>query len=388
MESPPAEAIAPAPNQDVGRSTARDAWRVAIIAALTMRVVAMLVAWAGAWLFANTNGSLTEGFFDIWRRWDARHFLDLAEHGYSSPMSDPHATEWWPGFPLLVRAVMLTGLSGIVAGLLINTVTSTVAFAYLYRTAEEDIGPGAGRRAVVMLAVFPTALFLIAPYSEGLFLAGGITAFYYARRQRWELVALPAAAAMSSRLPGAFILIGLAAEFLRQRVFTVKRIARVGVALAVGTIPFIGYSIFLWNARGDAFYYVIDAEEGWGRHFVGPIASFRNTFNLGDGMAPTNWLFAWRVELIASAAMVAIVIWAIRKREWGYAAFTGGLGFLLLSTTWYFSHPRMLLMFFPGILALTSLTQRRRALHEVLVLVMAPIATLGVLVYTRGAWFF
>jgi len=86
--------------------------------------------------------------------------------------------------------------------------------------------------------------------------------------------------------------------------------------------------------------------------------------------------------------MVALVIWALVKRELGYAAFMGTLTVLLVSTTWYLSHPRMLLMFFPAVLFVAGATRARPLAHQIIVAVAAPVAALGAIVYTSGNWFF
>jgi hypothetical protein len=59
----------------------------------------------------------------------------------------------------------------------------------------------------------------------------------------------------------------------------------------------------------------------------------------------------------------------------------------LLTSTWYFSIPRMLLSMFPAVLLLASLTESQRR-HEAALLILAPVAAIGVVVYTQGAWWF
>ena len=54
----------------------------------------------------------------------------------------------------------------------------------LERVAEERLGADGGRRAVLYLALFPTALFLQAVYSESLFLFLSLAAFVLAERGR------------------------------------------------------------------------------------------------------------------------------------------------------------------------------------------------------------
>jgi hypothetical protein len=364
------------------------AWVEAGIAVLVVRAAFLLVAYAAAWLLATGEGPLRDGVLDIWNRWDAPLFQRVAEFGYTDPRTDPHATAFFPLLPLLLRGLHATGLSYVAAGMLITTVATLVAAVYLYRLAEEDVGAGAGRRAVLYLALFPTAVFLVAPYSEALFLAGAIPAFYYARRGRWHLVALPAAVAMASRAAGLFVLIGLASELLRGRDFRRGTLARAGAALGAGAAPLVAYGAYLAKVKGNAFQFFVDQREGWLRDFTGPLEAFRRTLQIaGAEGAPTNWIMSWRLERVAAAAGLVVVAVALRKREWGYAAFMGTMLAVLMTSTWYFSIPRMLLSWFPAAIFLASFTSRSQARHDYILALFAPISCLGVVVFTSNAWF-
>jgi hypothetical protein len=366
----------------------RRAWRESAWLVFVTRAAFVFLAVAAAWLLASSTGPLQSGFFDIWSRWDARHFLQVAEFGYTDPNTDPHATAFFPLFPLAIRALSGFGIAPVVAAMLITTAATIVACAYLYRLADEELGAGAGRRAVLSLLLFPTAVFLVAPYSEALFLAGAIPAFYYARRGRWLLVALPAAVAMGSRAAGMFLLLGLVVEFLRSGDRRAQTIREASLAFAGGVAPLVAYSAYLTAIKGNPFYFFVDQREGWHRGFVGPIQSLLNTWDLTTSPgSPTNWIFTWRVELLAAVIGVGLVVWAMVKREWGYAAFMGSMMAALLTSTWYFSIPRMLLTMFPAVLLLASIT-RRAGRHEVAIALLAPPAGLGVVVYTQGAWFY
>jgi Mannosyltransferase (PIG-V) len=363
-------------------------WKQALQILVVTRVVFFTVAYSASWLLSSGQGPHVEGFFSIWDRWDATLFLRVAAFGYTSPQTDPHATAFFPLFPLLVRGLSDVGLNPVGAGLLISAVASLIAFAYLFRIAEEQVGEGAGRRAVLYLALFPTAVFLAAPYSEALFLAGAIPAFYYARRARWNLVALPAAVAMGARFAGLFLLLGLAVEFLRQGHFSRARLRSAVLTLGVGLAPLAAYSYYLYRVKGDALYYFVDQRAGWGRRLTSPLEAFRATWGTWHGGEPTNWIFAWRIEILAAAVGLGFVVWALMKREWGYAAFMAAMMASVMASSWYFSIPRMLLSLFPIPLLLAGLTRRRGAGHEIILLTLAPLAFLGVIVYTRGAWFF
>jgi Mannosyltransferase (PIG-V) len=365
-----------------------------VLYVLVTRVVFYAIAYAAAWFLSSSQGPSTEGFFQMWGRWDAQHFLVVAEHGWSGPDALPaRPAAFFPFYPLGIRALAAIGLDPILAGMLISTAATIVACAFLIRLADEEFGGGAGRRAALYLLLFPTAVFLAAPYSEALFLAGAIPAFYYARRGRWMMAALPLALATGSRAAGMFLLAGLAFEWLRQAIRDRRidpgKARAAATALLLGSIPLIAYGLFLWKVRGTPWQYFTDQSEGWGRNFpTNPLTAFQATWNTRLGAYPTNWIFAWRIEILAAMAGVSLTIWAALKKEWGYAVYMGLFMVSLLMSSWYFSIPRMLLSFFPGILFLTEMTRARPDRHELALVVLAPIATLGVVVFTRGAWFY
>ncbi|MEA2433179.1 MAG: hypothetical protein QOG54_636 [Actinomycetota bacterium] len=358
--------------------------------AVVTRIAFGIVAYAANWyLSGDTTGAPQRGFIDIWVNWDALRFIATARFGYTATGAPDHATAFFPLYPLLIRAVSAIGFTEEIAGLLISFVASVVAFAYLFKLAEKEAGEGAGGRAVVYLALFPTAVFLIAPYSESLYLAGAIPAFYYARTRRWSLVGVPAAIAMGARFAGIFVLVGLGVEFLRQRDFSAKRLIAAGSSLVLGIGPLIAYAIYLAQVKGDPFFFFQDQKAGWGRALTNPVTALMNTIDrFDDPTQSTSFLFAYRIEVLAAAVGVACVVWAIGRKEWSYAAYMGSAMAVLMLSTEYFSIPRILLTYFPAFIFLAAATKERPGLHESLLAASTVTAAFGVIVYTHGSWFF
>jgi hypothetical protein len=363
------------------------AWRTALIVVAVTHLAFIALAWAGSYFFASGEGIPSEGVADIWRRWDTEHYIDIAEFGYDSPETHQYGEAFFPLYPLAIRAFTTIGLNPVFAGMLISAAASVVALAYLYKLAEEDLFPGAGRRAVLLFALFPTAVFLTAAYSEALFLAGAIPAFYYARRGRWSLVGLPAAIAMGTRIAGAFVLLGVAVEFIRQRDFDRKKVLLAAGAGAIALLPLLGYMAYLWAANDDPFYFFTAQSEGWDRVLTDPRDAFGATWRTFYDDYPPNWLIAWRVEIAAAIAGLFFTGWAFARREYGYGVYMGTLMIPLLVSRWYLSIPRMLLSMFPIALLLASVTRNHRR-YELVLATFAVFAALGVLVFTSGRWFF
>jgi hypothetical protein len=83
-----------------------------------------------------------------------------------------------------------------------------------------------------------------------------------------------------------------------------------------------------------------------------------------------------------------MVAWALVKREWGYATFMGSMLAVLLSSSWYYSIPRMLLSFFPVMVFLAQWSRGSDTRHETILLATVPIATMGAILFTQGIWFY
>lgn len=328
------------------------------------------------------------GPIEIWNRWDTVHFVHIAVHGYStSPGLFAHDTAFFPLYPLAIKGLHALGLAPVPAGLLISYLAGIVACAYLHRLATEQLGEGTGRNAVLLLLLAPTTVFLAAAYSESLFLAGAIAAFYYARRQQWVLAGVGAAVAMGTRAAAIFLLLGLAVEFAVKRDFAGRRIGQAAAGLAIALVPLAAYCIYLGVTRGDPFDFLAAQRAGWYRTFVGPVKSFSATWGTWNDSQPTNWIFAWRLEILAAAAGVAFTVWAFVKKWWGYGVYMAATLVYLLTSTWYFSVPRLLLGLFPIFLLLADWA-RSPPRREALLAVMGPVAAIGIVVFTQGAWFF
>jgi Mannosyltransferase (PIG-V) len=364
-------------------------WTEALKFDVLIHAIAFPLAYVGNLLIAQIQGRTSPGWWHIWSQWDVPLYVGIARHGYTGPEALPHSVAFFPFLPLALRGLIRIGMPGVGAGLLISGIALLIALAYLYRLANE-FHPGSGQRALLYLCIFPMAVFLVAGYSEPLFLAGVIPAFYYARRERWLLVAPFAALAVGTRFAGIFLLFGLGVSFLQQRSFTARRIAEAIVALGAGLAPLIGYGIFLWRKKGTPLAYFHAERAGWGRHFSWPLTSFIHTLehHAEPGHGSHIWDAAWRVEILAAFIGVGFTVWAIRRWELGWAAYMAGTLATLMLSSLYFSVPRMLLSLFPIPLLLAEYTATRPRLRSYLLGGMGTIAAIGIVVFTHGIWFF
>lgn len=190
-------------------------------------------------------GGITQGWhnlFTSFERFDALWFLRIADTGYDA--GDGSAA-FFPLYPMLVRAVSWAiGGHPLTAGLLVSNAAFLGALCVLHGLTAEEISPAAARTTVLLVAVFPTSFFFLAPYSESLFLLLAVGSYWAARRGRWPIAGGLGALATATRSIGVVLVAALLAEALHQ--YRQRRGRLVGplawsLASSAGALAYLAY---------------------------------------------------------------------------------------------------------------------------------------------------
>ena len=201
-------------------------------------------------------------------RWDAAWYLRIADSGYSG--SDARAA-FFPLYPALVFTVAQAGGGSegalLVSGYLVALACFLAALVLLHRLAALELGRPLAAPTLLLLSVFPAALFFGAPYSESLFLMLAVGAFYAARTGSWAWAAAAAAGAAATRSAGILLLLPLALFWWGQRERRVKDAAW----LLLAPLGLAGYALFLGLAEGDALRF-LDVQDAWSRELAVPLS--------------------------------------------------------------------------------------------------------------------
>jgi hypothetical protein len=227
----------------------------------------------------------------LWQRWDWERYLTIAEYGYTSgkgPAYDSNIVAFFPGYPVVLRAVHLVVRNWVVSGLLISLVAGAVACVALARLTQleqrDRSGAESGRAAVTAVLVLvcaPAAVFLAAGYTESLFLALAVPAWLAARSRRWILAGVLTALAAAVRIDGAFEAAGIAVMFLLSRP-KARDWAR-SPALALPAAAIGGYFAYLNDIAGDWLAWFRAEKDGWSRQLTNPVTAFRTSWNNAFG---------------------------------------------------------------------------------------------------------
>ena len=318
----------------------------------------------------------------VWQRWDACWYAKIATYGYEA------GTNSVTFFPLLPALMALGGAvlgSVTVAGLVVGFVASVAGLAVVHRLVALEVGRAVASRTILYLLVFPSGFFLLAPFTEALFLATAATALYGARRGRWGLALGAAFLAGLVRVPGVLLALPLAWEAARTTAAWLRgRMGRGGsgdeaiagrsdadgsvrsdswpavvtawLAVVAPVVAFAGF--VLWSAAATGLS-PLESQDAWGgREFHPPwevlAASVTWAIDKGDPLQALN-----AAALVGFAVLTLV---GVRRLPASYTLFAASQLLLIsirLQPTPLTSTTRYLLVLFPVFVVLAGFGRRR-----------------------------
>jgi Mannosyltransferase (PIG-V) len=329
---------------------------------------------------------------DLWNRWDADHYLRLAEVGYvrSSPppnTDDPLYIVFLPFFPLAVHIVSLVLQNFVLSALVVSFAASVGAGYFLFRLVALDADEAAAWRAVILLFCFPTAYYLAAPYSEALFLFAVLASVYAARTGHWAGSGIAGALATGTRVTGIALAPALLTEVFAKKTDVrdhIRRLAWISLA-ATGLLTYLAINQIV---HGDALYFLEVQRTHWFQGLTLPWEPVRGAIKalFGGGI---DFTFTFIYTGIVAGTLVALpllvlAVWHMRLPDVLY----GWSGFLLMmSAAWLISLPRYLLVLYPLFAVGAQIGQSPRAFIPTVVICAALQGWL-MWRYSVGQWTF
>lgn len=389
---------------------------VFLLGAIAMRINVVLPPVPALDYYMPEMYGLAHWLLQPWRNWDGHWYTLIATRGYEY---DRATTAFYPLYPLLLKigSIVLDGRLEL-AGVLISNLCFLAALVVLYRLIELDFSSPVARRALLYLALFPTAYYFSAVYNEALFLLLAVSCFYAARRDRWWLAGLFGFLAALTRIHGLLLLVPLGILFLQQQGLNPFRWRRNPMSLALipaGQMVYMAYMRRVWNDPLVMF----KAQKGWDRYSATPIETLREGVRRIDGCAVRDWNagvnFCWANqirehpslatirdlnwrwgfseshtdELVATVLLLVLGVLAWRYLPLAYSAY---LSAGVIVPLWSPSHVhplmsmhRFTLILFPAFIVL-ALLGRWRAVHAAIVIVSALLLAFFVNQFASWLW--
>ncbi len=344
-------------------------WRRPVIGAAAVWLVVRLIQYAVVGIIALVDPKVARtGFFELFKQWDAQEFSSIAVNGYFGPgTTDAALQAYFPGFPAAVRG-LATVLFGPVPGSaqidvalwLVPLIASLAAGIAFWRLVADRFGDRVALVATVLLLAGPYSVFLLAGYSEALFLAFAIPAWLCASRGRWLTAGILAGLASFTRINGVFlaaalvVLLAIALHRAGRRWFW--RAVAMGAIGVSGAAAYLGY---LWAKTGDPLAWTTAQYVGWGRITQPPWRTLRRTiFEATVPGSPTQVQY-W-FDLVFAALLVLAAVVLLLRRWWPELVYVVLTAIPLMTSLTYLSLARNTVLLFPlPILVASALLSRR-----------------------------
>jgi hypothetical protein len=364
---------------------------------LGFRLLPLSVAFPSAWEIGPDGNKravvdhispTSHPWVNMLSRWDAGWYVEIARDGYRYEQGSPSNAAFFPLYPLLIRAIHALLLLPandywwLVIAIAISNVALLIGVTYFRALLAMDFGEDLISRTITYLLIFPTTFFFSGVYSESLFLALTVAAFYYARTNRWPLACILAALASLTRSQGMIIALPLLIEYFRDRNFSLRKIGWNIAAFALFPAALFAFALFL-KLKFGSWTVVFDVQNTWGRHLMWPwhpLAWFLRH-------APTLSLEHHdKLDFCFLLLLLGAAIAGLRRLRVSYSVYIWTA--VVFFSCWGVlgSIPRFDLVIFPLFVVLALMGARSRVFHLGYVVASSMLAALFMVMHSQWNW--
>jgi predicted membrane protein len=318
---------------------------------------------------------------EVWQRWDVVHYQRVAAQGYT----DDESSVFPPLLPALMRLLgQLLGGDYLLAGMVISNLAFALALLVLYELARLDYGELVARKATLYLAIFPTAFFLLLPYSESLFLVFVLLAFYAGRHRHWAAASVAAAMASMTKLQGLVLILPLAYEYFEHIRFDLRRAGWQAMLLPLASLPPIA---FMWFRSVAGYPSLPSVLRDYWHSFVG--APWHNFANLAGRLSSQTLSANDALDAMIAIPFLLFTLAAFRRMRRSYALYTAATMLVILSVVYpplpLMNLPRHILLLFPTFIFMATLGSMPNA-HRAIVYGSIPLLILLTGMFVQWLW--
>lgn len=316
---------------------------------------------------------------NVWGRWDAVHYLDIATQGYQGT-----DMAFFPLYPFLIR--VLGNLSGnhLIAGLVISNASFFFGLLFLYKLLEHEYDRSTARRAIFYVSIFPSAVFFSAVYTESLFFMLTVASFYYMRSHRWWIAGAIGLFAAMTRVEGVLLLVPFLIEWYAQNKTSLKAGVLNLVPAALIPAGLVIYMAYLWVLRADPLYFS-HVQIHWNRHFAPPWVSLINAFGKIAHATQDQTVANQSLEVAFTLLMIGVLIGGWRQLRPSYIAYMALSILVPMSTSSLMSMPRFALVLFP-MFAILARWGERSSVNNLILAFSLPLLGLFTVLFADWYW--
>jgi len=320
-------------------------------------------------------------------RWDSPHYIDIAKNWYVNVGEQRFFIVFFPLYPLLIRLTTFNWRYVNLSALLISNVSSIIAAISLFKLVKLDFEDDVAKWAVFYLSIFPTAYFMCAIYTEGLFLALAVTCIYFARLEKWPLAGLLGMQASLTRITGLSLFPALVVEYVSQRKWKLKNFDARILWSFLAVAGFIIYLVINYQVTGNFLAFMEIQREHWCETFD-PLLGLERAWHWAiDASFPDNLMLGVAQLAFAALGLLGIIIGFIRRLRPSYNTYMFFAWVMSVSMSWWISIPRYMLVLFP-LFIIFGIFGRRKMFNYVAAPISLAFLCFFTVLFSKGSWAF
>jgi hypothetical protein len=326
-------------------------------------------------------------------RWDGGWYQGIAYNGYA--YNYPNSAAFPPMYPFLIKIFSLNQPAAMrTVEVLISNAFSFLGLYFLYKLVPLVVDEKYRLRVCFAYMVFPVLLVCnLVSYSEPIFLAFTIGAYYFWKRARFGFATLFAIFSIFTRQIGAFILVIFLVDMLygffsqRQRSQVIRQLAVIIITCAgLGMLY-----LFYFYRFGNPF--IVSSVEA--ANWNGNLSVTNLFYNLrvyGFGFQGPNWQpfnYAILPVFLIDTLLIIATIVTLLKRDVALSAYSFvSLATYLLLNTWPNSFLRLVAGIFPLYIFLGLMLSDSWQKNIVIGAIAVVIAAHNMFIWISGAWLY
>jgi Gpi18-like mannosyltransferase len=350
------------------------------------RIVLLVLPWLLITLLypENQPQNLINFTLNAWNRWDATHYLYLAQNWYTNTGDAANFIVFFPLYPLIIKVFLFT-FNPVVIGIITSSTFFILGSYVFYELIKIDYPEKIARWATIALALFPTSYFFNAPYTEALFLLIFSTSLYAARKNSWVLAGLLAALGCITRPFGILLLPTILVEWLVNKNRNWKQIP---VIIFPSIITVFFYLYLNQLIYGNMFEFQNILANHWQKHFMSPLASIMDTWRIAfyGGLNSFGIMVGWAEAITITTSWILIPI-AFKYLRKSWAVYYTLSIILFSSTSFILSSPRYLLSV-PPFFVLIAIAEKNTFFRLSWRFISIALLLSFAILFARGQWAF
>lgn len=331
--------------------------KVVIPIVIVTKIVVFSLGFA-ATAFNNGSASPLSILMNQFSHWDSIHYIDIAKNGYVYQGYQQDFIVYFPLYPALIRLFTFNVDYINLSALLVSNVSSVVAAVFLFKLARFDFEDNIAKKAVLYFCVFPTAYFLSAIYTEGLFLALTIASFYYARVGKWPAAGFLSMFAALTRLGGLLLLPALLTEYCHQKRWKLRNLDAKVLWVFLALAGFLIFLLINVQVAGKPFAFMEVYRTNWNLN-VNPLAGFERALEWSIAAPFPENMYTIAELVFAGFGLSMVIAGFLLRFRLSYNIYMLLTWMLSVSMSWWMSVPRYVLAMFPVFILMGALAQKK-----------------------------